>query len=98
VVTPENQRGALKQATGLEVALKAAASACRAYRMGDIQAGDEALAAAAEMITVAFHDGSDEAVGLATVFDAIEALGDRAEIRTAFDAIVVHLGGLGGAL
>lgn len=96
-MTPENQRGPLKQASGLEVALKAAATACRSYRLGQAQRGDETLLAASEMIPVAFADGSDEAIALTVVFDAIEAFGDLVKDRAEFDAIVTRLGDLGGA-
>jgi hypothetical protein len=80
---------ALKHATALQCALSAAAKACASYRLGATRIGDDALLSASEMVTVAFADGTPEAMALSIVLDVVEALGDRAK----FDAVVAGLDG-----
>jgi len=81
----------VRHAAALQVALLAAAKACHCYSKGWAQLGDNALLSAGELVTVAFPAESDEALGLSTVLDAVEALGDRAKNRAAFDAIVAGI-------
>jgi hypothetical protein len=88
MTTPDGMR-ALKHAAALQCALSAAAKACASYRLGATRVGDDALLSASEMVTVAFADGTPEAMALAIVLDEVEALGDRAK----FDAVVSGLDG-----
>ncbi len=80
---------AVRHAGALQCALSAAAKACACYTKGWTHLGDDALLAASEAIPVAFPAGSDAALALSAVLDAVETVGDAAE----FSAIVSQLGG-----
>ena len=86
MTAPDGMR-AVRHAGAVECALSAAAKACAAYRMGLTRIGDDALLSASEMITVAFGAGSDGALALSLVLDAVESIGDGAR----FEAIVTGL-------
>jgi hypothetical protein len=88
VSAPDGMR-AVRHAGALQCALSAAAKACACYTKGLTRIGDDALLSASEMIAVAFPAGSDGAMALAVVLDAVESLGDSAE----FEHIVSQLTG-----
>lgn len=87
MTAPDGMR-AVRHAGALQAALSCAARATACYRQGLVNLGDDALLSASELVPVAFPAGSDAALALSAVLDAVESVGDAAE----FTAIMSQLG------